>query len=86
MAQAGGLILEAGMSYDQLVGVAAVNYTAQQAGLLRVKPGDPSNSFLIIKLTGPPPADGSPMPLGKAPLTSAQIKLISDWITQGAPR
>ena len=86
VAQAGGLILEAGMSYDQLVGVPAVNYTAQQAGLLRVKAGDPSNSFLVIKLSGPPPADGSPMPLGKPPLTSAQIQLISDWITQGAPR
>ena len=84
VAQAGGLVLEAGTSYGQLVGVAAVNFAAQQAGLLRVKAGDPSNSFLLIKLSGPPPADGSPMPLGKPPLTAEQIQLIRDWITQGA--
>jgi hypothetical protein len=82
--QAGGLVLEEGKAHDQLVGVPAVNVAAQQAGLLRVKPGDPSNSFLIIKLSGPVPAQGSPMPLGKPPLTAAQIQLIRDWITQGA--
>ncbi|HUI27427.1 MAG TPA: Ig-like domain-containing protein, partial [Candidatus Kryptonia bacterium] len=84
LAQAGGLVLEPGKSHDQLVGVTAFNFAAQQAGLLRVKPGDPTNSFLMVKLTGPSPAQGSPMPFGKAPLTAAQLQLIRDWITAGA--
>ena len=84
LVQAGNLVLEAGKAHDQLVGVSAVNPAAQQAGLLRVKPGDPSNSFLVIKLTGPTVVQGSPMPLGKPPLTAAQVQLIRDWITQGA--
>ena len=84
VAQAGLLVLEGGKSHDQLVGVSSTNFAAQQAGLLRVKAGDPSNSFLIIKLSGTIPAQGSPMPLGKPPLTAAQIQLIRDWITQGA--
>jgi len=85
LVQAGNLVLEAGQSYAQLVNVPAFNFAAQQAGLVRVKPGDPSNSFLIVKLTGPPPVEGSAMPLGKAPLTAVQIQAIRDWITAGAP-
>lgn len=82
--QAGNLILTDGRSYDQLVDVTAANFSAQQAGLLRVKPGDPDNSFLVIKLTNPTLAQGAPMPSGKAPLSAAQVQLIRDWITQGA--
>ena len=82
---AGGLALTDGMSHDQLVGVSSSNPVAQQAGLLRIKAGDPDNSFLIIKLTGPSPAEGSPMPLGKSALAPAQLQLIRDWITAGAP-
>ena len=84
-APAGNLILVAGMSHDQLVGMSPSNPAAQQAGLLRVKAGDPDHSFLIIKLTGPSLAEGSPMPLGKQPLTPAQLQLIRDWIAAGAP-
>jgi Big-like domain-containing protein len=85
LAQAGNLVLEAGMSFSQLVNAPPFNFAAQQAGLLRVKPGDPDNSFLTIKLTGPSLPQGSPMPLGKPPLSAAQIQLIRDWITAGAP-
>src|SRR5262249_34822706 len=84
VAQAGALVLEPGTSHDQLVGVAAFNFAAHQAGLLRVKPGDANNSFLITKLTRPSPPQGSAMPLGKSPLSAAQIQLIRDWINQGA--
>jgi hypothetical protein len=81
---ANDLSLAASVSHEQLVGVLSVNFAAQQAGLLRVKPGDPDNSFLIIKLTNPTPLQGLLMPSGKPPLSAAQIQLIRDWITQGA--
>jgi hypothetical protein len=82
----GGLVLVAGQSYGNLVNVRPQNQAALQAGLLRVDPGHPENSFIIVKLEGPTdPAEGSQMPFGKTPLSAAQIQLISDWIAAGAP-
>src|SRR5262249_9914452 len=55
---------------------------AQKANLLRVKPGDPANSFLIRKLRGQGP--GLPMPQSGGPLPESLILMISDWIARGA--
>jgi hypothetical protein len=52
--------------------------------LLRVKPGDPDHSFLMIKLLGPRLDEGSRMPLIGSPLSSQQLDLIRSWILQGA--
>ncbi len=82
--RAGSLNLEAGKSYDELVNVTSFSYFAQQAGTLRVKPGDPANSFLLIKCGTPAGQFGSIMPLGKAHLTADQLQLLKDWITNGA--
>jgi hypothetical protein len=82
--KAGNLNLAAGSSYDQLVGVAPTVDTAREAGLLRVDPRHPENSFLLVKLTGPPPDQGSRMPLTGDPLSDAEIQLIRAWIAQGA--
>ena len=82
----GGLVLVEGQSYANLVGVVPQNVAAANAGLLRVDPGLPDNSFLVIKLAGPPPIEGSQMPLGKTPLSEAQMQLIRDWISAGAPQ
>jgi hypothetical protein len=85
VSQAGTLVLEAGVSYGNLVNVVPDNPSARQEGLLRVVPFDPSQSFLVIKLQGPPPDQGSRMPQGQAPLSSAQIDQITNWILAGAP-
>ena len=69
-----------GASYSQLVSV----LSTVNASLLRVDPGHPETSFLITKLVGPPPGEGSPMPLTGGPLPAEQIQLIRDWILQGA--
>jgi len=82
----GGLVLVEGQSYDHLVGVPPQNEAALQAGLLRVDPGNPDNSFLIVKLTNPSLLEGSRMPLGKQPLSADQIRLIRQWISDGAPQ
>jgi hypothetical protein len=81
---AGNLILETGQSYAQLVGVPPDVSTARDAGLLRVDAGHPENCFLLIKLEGPPPDQGSRMPLNDSPLSEAEIQRIRDWIAQGA--
>jgi hypothetical protein len=82
--QAGDLALEPGSSHAALVGVLSANPAALSAGLLRVSPGNPDTSFLMTKLTTPLHGQGSKMPLGKPPLTAAQIQVIRDWITHGA--
>jgi len=48
--------------------------------LMRVKPGDPANSYLVMKLKGAPGIDGDQMPRGKNALTSEQIAAIENWI------
>ena len=86
--QGGGLVLEGSIAYANLVGVTPVNSAASQAGMLRVDPGNPANSFLLTKLTLSSEFDpqlGSRMPLGKSALRADQIQLIRDWISQGAP-
>ena len=68
--QVGNLVLDtAHNSYAQLVGVAPNIDAAHAAGFLRVDPGHPENSFLLVKLQGPPPGEGRRMPEVGAPLT-----------------
>ncbi len=82
---AGGLVLEAGSSFANLVGVPAQQEAAAQAGLFRVAPGDPSQSFLIIKLTaGTPAAYGDHMPDTGQQLGEADLDAIAQWIALGA--
>ena len=78
------LTLEPRLSYNNLVGVASTG----NAALMRVKAGAVEDSYLIAKLTGTQVeagGKGAQMPYNAAPLTQAQIDLISQWITQGAP-
>jgi hypothetical protein len=78
--------------YAALVGVPAYNTQAAGEGLLRVKPCDPDNSFLVKKLelplnlTDSNVGYGVSMPNGNGHLTPEQIKAIRDWISRGALR
>jgi len=80
----GNLELTEATSYGQLVGVDPSTPSASAAGLLRVAPGVPDESFLLIKLVGPRGTQGSRMPLGTDPLTDEEIDLVRRWILQGA--
>jgi len=82
----GSLILEADVSYDELVGAEPDNAAARTDGLLRVEPFAADNSFLIVKLGDPPLVYGSPMPLIGPRLSEEQISLIRGWIETGAAR
>jgi hypothetical protein len=77
-----GLILDAAHSYSLLVGVPS----AEVPSLNRVKPGDPNNSYIILKLTGAPGIVGGQMPLDETPLSQSTIDVIRQWITNGAPQ
>lgn len=76
-----GLQLDAAHSYNLLVGVPS----AEQPALLRVKPGDPDNSYMVHKIEGLSGISGGQMPLGETPLPQATIDAIRQWITNGAP-
>jgi methionine-rich copper-binding protein CopC len=79
-----GLRLDAGDSYNLLVGVPSTEVPS----LLRVNPGDPDNSYIIQKLEGHA-AVGAQMPFGcpttQPCLTTSTIAFIRQWITDGAP-
>jgi hypothetical protein len=84
-AKSGGLVLEAGFAYDNLVGADPTLAAAKAAGWQRVTPGMPETSFLLVKLTQPTSVTyGARMPLVGTPLDDDEIALIRNWILAGA--
>lgn len=73
----------AGNAYDRIVSVAAF----QNSHVLRVAPGDPDQSYIVLKLQGCRGGGciGGSMPPG-TPLSSSQLQQIRDWILGGCPR
>jgi plastocyanin len=76
-----GMDLRAGNAYASIVNVSS----SEKPALMRVKPGDPDNSYLYQKVLGAPGIAGVRMPFGGPFLSDAQIQLIHDWILAGAP-
>jgi hypothetical protein len=78
---AGMLNLTTAKAYDQLVNVAAL-----EPGWVRVVPGDPDHSYLLVKISGAPGplGDGGVMPPNSAPLCEPKIDAIRRWIAAGA--
>jgi hypothetical protein len=79
------LDLTEGNSYDQLVGIRAL----EDPTLFRVVAGDPERSFLYLKVGGAPPvadipAIGTRMPPRAPPISPEDMDLIRRWILQGA--
>ncbi len=78
-----GMNLSAGTTFANTVNVSAV----EVARLLRVRPGDPDSSFVVLKIEGNGGVVGgvaTRMPLGLAPLAQAEIDTIRSWINSGA--
>lgn len=83
--EAGGLILEAGMSHDYLVNKPST--TMMGNGMMRVLPGQPTQSYLLVALGGEPgsPPEGTVMPWGGLPMLCApEIDAIKRWVAAGA--
>jgi len=74
-----GLDLSAGKAYSTLVNVASTEVPA----LMRVSPGDATNSYLVMKLENRQTVGGR-MPFGGNPLSATQIQNIKNWINNGA--
>jgi hypothetical protein len=82
--EAGNMSLVPDAAYASLVSV-----KSPTTGLVRVEPGNPESSYLIMKLEGThlsKGGSGARMPFGAEPLSAADVKLIRDWIAAGAPK
>jgi hypothetical protein len=77
-----GLQLDAAHSYNLLVGVPSV----EEPNLLRVNPGNPDQSYMVLKIEGASGIEGGQMPLGETPLPQDTINAIRQWISNGAPK
>lgn len=75
-----GMNLSAGQTHANVVNVPS-NELPQY---LRIHPGNPTDSYLYMKITGDPRIGGSPMPLTGGPLAADQIEAIRQWIEDGA--
>jgi hypothetical protein len=72
------------VAYRALVGVEASGPSCGSSDEIRVVPGDASGSLLFQKISQTTPPCGVRMPLGGAPLSSALVTLVEDWINAGA--
>ena len=85
---AGGRIPPQGLDLSGDAHAMLVNVPSRERPeLMRVKPGDPENSYLIHKMEGRSTIVGRPMPFNGPPfLTPGQIEIVKRWIEIGAPR
>ena len=79
VAPAAGLDLTAEAARDNLFAP-----STQNPDIPLVTPGNPTNSYLMTKLTGDGFA-GKQMPLGASPLSDEELDIIRLWISYGAP-
>jgi hypothetical protein len=75
-----GLNLSEGSARANLVNVPS----NEVPSILRVSPGNPDDSYLVMKIEGASGIQGQRMPLNQTPLTSEEIALLRDWIEAGA--
>ncbi len=76
-----GQDLTPGHTFTSVVNVPSI----EQSTLMRIRPGDPENSYLIHKVEGWTTINGVQMPYGGPYLKQAQIATILAWVTAGAP-
>ncbi|RYC71268.1 monooxygenase [Spirosoma sordidisoli] len=86
-----GLVLAAGLAYQNLVGVDPKNSSAKADGLKRVKAFASLESLLYHKLNASAGHHsgrqyGNLMPLGSAQLPDGQVEFVRRWIEAGAPK
>ena len=59
-----------------------INVTSQQCTAKKlVAPGDPTQSYLVNKLTGVGMCSGSQMPKGGSALTNTELDTVRTWIS-----
>lgn len=75
-----GMDLSAGQTHSNVVNVSS----HQLPQFLRVEPGDPSDSYLYMKLAGDPRILNQRMPFGGPYLSDEELEAVAAWILAGA--
>lgn len=75
-----GQDLSDGKTYGSIVSVPSEEVPT----FLRVAPGDPDSSYLLMKVSGDPRIAGERMPFGGPYLETTEIESIREWIEAGA--
>ena len=71
-------------SVSSAISILGPGEQSQSLGYCNVIRGDPSGSYLIMKLTNAQGITGKQMPYEDTPLTSVEIAVIQQWIIEGA--
>ena len=79
--KAGGTAANAPLDTYQAVTTGTTKYSHTITNY--VVSGNPAQSLVYVKIAGA--TQGAQMPFGMAALTAAQMQIVSDWISQGAP-
>lgn len=79
----GGPFPSSGYDLRTFAGMFGPGSWARAARLCEIVPGNPDASFLLEKLS-PSPRFGQRMPLGRQPLSDAELQLLRTWILEGA--
>ena len=80
-APSGNMSLTNELIWEETVDVSAIG----NANFMRVDPGDPDDSYIVMKLRGDSRISGGQMPSGGAgPLKDADIARVATWIAEGA--
>jgi hypothetical protein len=75
-----GMNLTAGNTFAYTVGVSSTELSSYK----RVAPGNATDSYLYMKVTGDPRIIGERMPYFSDPLTAEELEGIRGWIDAGA--
>jgi hypothetical protein len=78
-AQSAGMQLSPGLAYENIVNV----HSSEVPALMRIKPGEPDSSYLVMKIEGKQEV-GAQMPLTGGPLPNKDIQTIRSWVEAGA--
>jgi hypothetical protein len=76
-----GMQLTAGDAYDNIVSV----MSSEVPHLMRIKPGDPDSSYLVLKIEGKQQV-GAQMPLTGGPLKNEDVQTVRSWVEAGAKK
>lgn len=80
-APSGNMSLTNELIWEETVDVPAIG----NSDFVRVDPGDPDNSYIVMKLRGGSRISGGQMPSdGTAPLEDKDITRVATWIAEGA--
>lgn len=73
--------LEAEFVAGEIIGIAST----ERPEFKRIDPGNPDDSYLLMKLRGDSRITGGQMPLGGGTLPAELLEMVREWIAGGAP-